>query len=83
MNKEELQSVLNRSADSIREKLIPTMTNVMMDAYKLGFETGVKVGAEMMTDKALEYLIREANNGSIDIHNHAEFDKRFKEYMNK
>lgn len=47
---------LSDASKSLHDKIIPSMTNTIMDAFELGVETGCKITKEAMTNRACWWL---------------------------
>lgn len=60
-----------------QEYILKSFSNSIMAAFK----TGAKYADRTMIQKALDWLIEESNNGTIDLHNHEEFEKQFTKAM--
>ena len=51
--------------------------NSVSSSKEAAFKAGAEYADRTMIQKALDWLIEESNNGTIDIHNYIEFEKRF------
>lgn len=55
--------------------------NSVSNSQEAAFKAGAKYADRTMIQKALDWLIEESNNGTIDLHNHEEFEKQFTKAM--
>lgn len=51
--------------------------NSVSNSKEAAFKAGAKYADRTIIQKALDWLIEESNNGTIDLHNFIEFEKRF------
>ena len=51
--------------------------NSFSNSKEAAFKKGARYADRTMIQKALDWLVEESNNGTIDIHNYKEFEERF------
>lgn len=56
-----------------KEYILRSFSNSRMAAFK----KGARYADRTIIQKALDWLIEESNNGTIDLHNYKEFEERF------
>lgn len=53
---EDIKETLNKGKEEILNKHIPEVTNMVMDVYELGVNTGNKLGELSMLAKVITYM---------------------------
>lgn len=51
MTEQEVKDSLGIASRKINDEMIPAMTNVLMDAFQYGLNTGTELGAKIVNDK--------------------------------
>ena len=73
----DIQEIIQKHTSEVKEKVIPVMTEKVMDSFKEGFECGMEIGCTIIRDETIGWLFLQLNSASIEVR---DMDKLVKDY---
>ena len=73
----DIQEIIQKHTNEVKEKVIPVMTEKVMDSFKEGFECGMEIGCTVIRDETIGWLFFQLNSASIEVR---DMDKLVKDY---
>lgn len=70
-----------KRVEEIHEAAKEYVLNSFSNSKEAAFKAGARYADRTMIQKALDWLVEESNNGTIDIQNYKEFEERFTKAM--
>jgi hypothetical protein len=61
MTQEDFKNKMQESLETIKTDIIPNMTNTVMNAYELGYNTGLEIGMEMALKNSCRWITQQFN----------------------
>lgn len=77
----DIQEVIQKHTGEIKEKVIPVVTEKIMDSFKEGFECGLDIGCTVIRDETIGWLHLQLNSGSIEVRDMAKFVKDYNDFI--
>lgn len=68
---------MNKRLYEINEEATQYFRRTFSTSIIESFKAGARYADRTLIQKALDWLIEESNNGTIDLRNHMEFEERF------
>jgi hypothetical protein len=73
----DIQEIIQKHTNEVKEKVIPTMTEKVMDSFKEGFACGMEIGCTVIGEETIGWLFLQLNSGSIEVR---DMDQLVKDY---
>lgn len=79
----EIQEVIQKQTEKIKDKVIPVVTEKIMDSFYEGFECGMDIGCSVIRDTTTDWLYEKLHEGSISVSDMEKLIGEYKYFIEK
>lgn len=77
----DIQEIIDEHTSVVRDKVIPVVTEKIMDSFNEGFECGMDIGCKCIRDATIDWLYNQLSEDFISVFNMETFVERYKNFI--
>lgn len=77
----EIQEIIHKHTSEIKDKVIPVVTEKVMDSFNEGFECGMDIGCKCIRDATIDWLYNQLSEDLISVRDMDTFIERYKNFI--